>query len=374
MSSTVPKYPRRVLHVVGGLHVGGAETWLVSVREAMAGAGWEADFCLLDDNEGPVAEEFRSLGLAVEHCSLRPLWSFPMRMCRMMRRGHYDVVHSHVLLFSGAVAAIAKWAGVPVRIAHAHNSSDGQLGGAGREIYRRVMRTVLRLLATHGLACSDDAAEFLGRSARWLPYGANLVGFRKPVVLVRRSDLGIPTDALVLGHVGSLTRQKNQEFLLRAFAEAAMREPRLNLVIAGEGPLRAELEALCESLAIADRVNFMGRRSDVVELMSGLFDGFVMPSLHEGLPVALLEAQAAGLPCLVSDRIGPQVIALADKVEQLPINGAESMWAKAMVQLADRGRLSRRDAVRQLRRAGFDSAASGVQLVAFYEEAETEVR
>lgn len=374
MSSDVSYPPRRVLHVVGGLHVGGAETWLAGVLGAVADGGWEADFCLLDDHEGPVAEEFRRQGVTVEHCSLRPLWSFPVRLRRLMLGGNYGIVHSHVLLFSGVIAGIAKWAGVPVRIAHAHNSNDGQTPSVGREIYRRVMRMILRGLATHGLACSDDAASFLGRSARWLPYGVNLVGFREPAVLVRRTDLGIPSGALVLGHVGSLTRQKNQEFLLRAFAKAIEREPRLRLVVAGEGPLKAELESLVAALGISDRVHFIGRRSDVLALMSGLFDGFVMPSLHEGLPVALLEAQAAGLPCLVSDRIGRQVIALADRVEQLPIDGAESMWATAMVKLVSRGRLSRRDAGRRLQAAGFDGAMSGARLVAFYEEALTAAR
>lgn len=122
-------------------------------------------------------------------------------------------------------------------------------------------------------------------------------------------------------------------------------------------------------MGAAERIHFLGRRSDVAALLGGLFDGFLLPSLHEGLPVALLEAQAAGLPCLVSDRIGQQVIALPEKVEQLPIDGGVDKWATAIRRLNERGRLSRRESVRRMRRAGFDSGASGARLLAFYESA-----
>lgn len=369
MAEVAAQIPRRVLHVVGGLHTGGAESWLAAIRPTIAAGGWSADFCLLDDNEGPLAGQFREAGLRVDHCSLRPLWSFPMRLRSHIRNGRYGVVHSHVLLFSGVVAAIAMTAGAPVRIAHAHNSHDGQGVGWARWLYRWIMRINIRVFGTHALACSADAEEFMGCSATWLPYGVDLDLFVRPTEMIRRSDYGIPDDAIVMGHVGSLTKQKNQAFLLSAFAAAAEREPKLHLALAGEGPLEAELKELAQSMGVVERIHFLGRRSDVAALLGGLFDGFLLPSLHEGLPVALLEAQAAGLPCLVSDRIGQQVIALPEKVEQLPLEAGVDTWATAIRRLNERGRLSRRESVRRLRRAGFDGGASGARLLAFYESA-----
>jgi glycosyltransferase involved in cell wall biosynthesis len=369
MAPVVTSARRRVLHVLGGLHVGGAETWLACVRETAAMAGWDTEYCLLDDKEGPLANEFRQAGCRLQHCSLRPFWTFPLRMRRVIRRGEFDVVHSHVLLFSGFITAISALAGVPVRIVHAHNSHDGQQTRPLRRLYRWLMRGSIRWFGTHALACSADATAFLGRAATWLPYGVDLTLFSRPRQVVRRADFGIAGDALVMGHVGSLTKQKNQMFLLRAFAEAAQEEPRLQLVIAGEGPLASALRSEADSLGLADRVRFLGRRTDVDQLLMGLFDGFLLPSRHEGLPVALLEAQAAGLPCLVSDRIGAQAIALPDKVELLPIDAGVAPWAAAIRRLAARGRLPQGQSVRRMRNAGFDSSLSGARLVEFYASA-----
>lgn len=352
---------RKVLHVVGGLHTGGAETWLASVLPTMIERGWTPEFCLLDDREGPLAEEFRQLGVVIHHRSKRPA-----SLLRLIREGEYAVVHSHVLLFSGFVAAVARAAGVPVRIVHAHNSHDGRGANLARRAYRSMMRLSMSRCATHALACSARAQQFLGRPAEWLPYGVDLQPFLDPRRLFLRTDFGIPSDALVVGHVGRLTQQKNQAFLLEAFAQAAEQEPRLHLAIAGEGPLEGEL---CEQAKGLDRIHFLRRRSDIPALLMGLFDAFAMPSLHEGLPVALLEAQAAGLPCLTSDHIGREAFVLPEMIESLPLTEGTDAWAARMLSAVRRGRLPRREAVRRMRLAGFDSRLSAERLVGFYEQA-----
>jgi len=350
-----------VLQVVGGLHTGGAETWLASVLPTMIERGWTPEFCLLDESEGPLADEFRRMGVVVHHCS-----KCPGPLLRLIRGGGYAVVHSHVLLFSGFVAAIAQSAGVPVRIVHAHNSHDGRGNGLTRRAYRAAMRLSISRFPTHALACWTDAQEFLGSPAEWLPYGVDLHPFLEPRKLLRRADFSIPADALVVGHVGRLTEQKNQYFLVEAFVKAAAQEPRLHLAIAGEGPLEGELRARAKGV---ERIHFLGRRGDIPALLTGLFDAFLMPSLHEGLPVALLEAQAAGLPCLTSDRIGRQAFVLPEMIETLPLEQGTDAWAARMLNVVRRGRLPRREAVRRMRLAGFDSRLSAEQLVGFYERA-----
>ena len=345
--------------MVGGLHTGGAETWLASVLPTMIERGWTPEFCLLDDREGLLAEEFRQLGVAIHHCSKRP-----GPLLQLIRGGDYAVVHSHVLLFSGFVAAVAQAAGVPVRIVHAQNSHDSRGENPARRAYRRAMRLGLNRCATHALACSTEAQQFLGRPAEWLPYGVNLQPFLEPRKLLRRADFGIAPDALVLGHVGRLTEQKNQAFLLDAFSKAAAQDPRLHLAIAGEGPLEGQLR---ERALGEKRIHFLGRRADVPALLMGLFDAFLMPSLHEGLPVALLEAQAAGLPCLTSDRIGGQAYVLPEMIETLELDQGTDAWAAEMLHVVRRGRLPRREAARRMRLAGFDSKLSAERLVSFYE-------
>jgi glycosyltransferase involved in cell wall biosynthesis len=199
-----------------------------------------------------------------------------------------------------------------------------------------------------------------------LPYGVDLQSFLEPRNLLRRADLAIPADALVVGHVGRLNGQKNQAFLLEAFAKAAAQDPRLHLAIVGEGPLE---DALNEQARGLERIHFLGRRGDVPTLLTGLFDAFAMPSLHEGLPVALLEAQAAGLPCLISERIGMQVLVLPEIVETLSLEQGTDAWAAQMLNAVRRGRMPRHEAVRRMRLAGFDSRLSAERLVGFYERA-----
>lgn len=347
--------------MVGGLHTGGAETWLASVLPAMIERGWMPEFCLLDDREGPLAEEFRRLGIAVHHCPKRP-----GPLLRLIRAGGYAVVHSHVLLFSGFVAAVAQAAGVPVRIVHAHNSHDGRGEDLARRAYRAAMRLGIRRCATHALACSADAQQFLGRPAEWLPYGVNLQPFQAPRKLLRRANFGIPADALVVGHVGRLTEQKNQAFLLTAFAQAAAQDSRLHLAIAGEGPLENSLR---EQARGVERIHFLGRRGDIPALLTGLFDAFAMPSLHEGLPVALLEAQAAGLPCLTSERIGRQAFVLPEMIETLSIEQGTNAWAAGLLNVVRRGRMPRQEAGHRITLAGFDSKLSAERLAGFYERA-----
>lgn len=356
--------PRRVLHVVGGLHTGGAETWLASVLPTIIGCGWTPEFCLLDEREGPWAAEFRAQGIRLHHCSKRP-----PALLRLLRGGEYTAVHSHVLLFSGVVAAVARAAGVPVRIVHAHNSHDGRGDCLSRQMYRHAMRQAMRRYATHALACSADAQMYLGRPAEWLPYGVDLGPFREPLSLSLRSDLGIPAEALIVGHVGRLTEQKNQAFLLDAFAHAAAEDSRLHLAIAGEGPLQAVLRERAQALECRGRIHLLGRRTDIPALLTGMFDAFAMPSLHEGLPVALLEAQAAGLPCLVSDRIGNQAFALREMIEALSLEQGAEAWAAGMTRAVQRDKMPVGEAMGRMTSAGLDSDSSARMLVQFYERA-----
>lgn len=349
---------KRSLHVFGALSRGGAETWFLQALAHRGASRWVADVCLLADQEGACVPEARALGAPVLHCPYRPAATFPARFLRLLRRERYDVVHSHVLLFSGVVCALAHMAGVPVRAAHAHNASDGRPSTPPRELYRVLMRRTIAEHANLVLACSVEAARiFDAPDPRILPYGIDLQPFTQPAA-------GIPTGSAVLGAVGRLVRQKNHAFLLEAFAEALRLRPDLSLVIAGAGELAADLENQIRRLGLEGRVRLLGERRDAPALLRGLA-GFVMPSLHEGLPVALLEAQAAGLPCLISDAISAEATVLPEQVERLPLSAS---WAERLATLPSKPRLDPSLAAERLRRAGFDVRQSWPALTALYDE------
>lgn len=370
--------PRRILHVLGSLGAGGVETWLYRTSLGLDRERWSPEFCLLSENEGVYAPELRAAGCRFHRCPFSPRESFPARFLDLLRRERFDLVHSHVFHFSGAVTALAAAAGVPVRIAHAHNTSDGRDDSAPRRAYRALMRRLTAHFATARLGCSAGALRALfglqaASTGTILHYGVNLDAFEQAggdgagrAGLL--AEFPLPAEARVVGHVGRLDRQKNQFFLLQVFNEYLKLESRAFLVLVGDGPLRRELQSEVSRLGLADRVVFAGVRRDVPRLMVELFDLFLLPSRWEGLPGALLEAQAAGLASLVSDRISAETFAIGELIRVESLNVAPARWAEALVEESESGRIAVAEACRRMRAAGFDAAESGRRLTAIYDQ------
>jgi glycosyltransferase involved in cell wall biosynthesis len=328
------------------MNPGGVETWLMHVLRNIDREHFHLDFCTFGDQPGLYAAEVEKLGSKVLRCPKGAnLWSFRHRFRRILREGKYDVVHSHVHLFSGALLRWAKGEGVPIRIAHSHTSRDGQPDALLRWCYRKLMKSWIDCYATHGLAVSRFAAKQLFGSD-WesdcriciLRCGIDLSLFRKPLSPdAVRAELEIPLDAPVVGHVGRFVPPKNHRFLMEVASEILKRRPEVHFLLVGDGPLRREMETKAKAQGIADKMHFVGNRTDVPRLMCGGMDVFVFPSLWEGLPVALIEAQAAGLHCFLSDTITHEVKILSELCISLPLSVNSDEWAeKALETLADK--------------------------------------
>jgi glycosyltransferase involved in cell wall biosynthesis len=331
--------PIRVLHVLGRLNPGGVEVWLRHVLRHIDRERYRMDFLVLNEAPGAYDEEFRALGAKVIPCGghSRP-WVFARRFREVLRTyGPYDVVHSHVHHYSGVVLAVAAAAGVPVRLAHSHSDPDGfgHERKASRRAYRMLMAVMLDRAATGGMACSRPAARSLfGRDwasdPRWgvVYCGVDLEPFHVPQEPgIVRQALSIPPDDLVLGHVGGFKEVKNHTFLLKVFAAFLEKEPRGRLVLVGEGPLRQEIEAEARWAGLEERTHFLGARDDVPALLAGGFDAFVFPSLYEGLGLSLVEAQAAGLPCIYSDVVTEEAAIVPELMRPLSLKAPPDRWA-----------------------------------------------
>lgn len=363
----------RALHVLASLNPGGVERWLRDSVRCKGESGWRFDFCLLGLGRGAYADELERLGCRVLSCPLAPRVTFAARLFALLRRERYDVVHSHVHLFSGVVLTVARAAAVPVRVAHSHTCYDDDRA-MSRRLYRRAMHALLEHSVTVGFACSERAAEFGGRDVRprlrILPCGIDLEAFRgtrRDRARLRR-ELGIPEDVPVVGHVGRLAPEKNQRFLLRAAARLVSQVPRLRVVIVGGGE-NGPLETVARRLGLQDRVVFTGPRDDVAELLGGVFDAFALPSLREGLPAAVLEAQAAGLPCVVSEQTPAEAVVAPDLVERIRLDAGIGAWAAALIRALGRPRWDTDEVCSLLRERGFDVATSFRALSETYEEA-----
>jgi glycosyltransferase involved in cell wall biosynthesis len=369
----------RILHVLGKLDRGGVETWLVQVLRHINRHEYQMDFLVHTAEPGAYDEEVRALGARIIPCLSpgKPLqYAFNFR--RALRQfGPYDVVHSHVHHYSGYVLMLSKMAGVPVRIAHSH--SDTRLAdssaGATRKAYRLFMRSLICICSNSGLAVSTEAGNdlFAGRwsmSCQWKlqHLGIDLSRFEVDAnAQAVRRELKIPPDAVVIGHVGRFSEEKNHAFIVEIAREMVQYEPRVMFLLVGDGPLRALIEAKVSSYSLQNHFVFAGLRSDVPTLMKKAMDAFVFPSLREGLPVTLLEAQAAGLKCVISSLISPEVDLVEGLIQRESPEDLAAVWSDRLIRALSSTNRAPFQAIRQ-QMAHRSVAHSSEQLLSFYAE------
>ena len=327
---------RKILHVVGGMNRGGVETWLMRVFRQIDRSRFQFHFLVHTEKEAAYDAEIRNLGGKIHSCpSPRNL---PVYRCRFKAvldaEGPFDVVHSHVYLYSGFVLKIAAEAGVPVRIAHVHTNPRHSTMDVSRRIYRRIMTAMIGRYSTHMVgvsrACALQLERGTGKSAQVVYCGLEFAGFSKAQARgSARMQLNIPADRRVVGHVGRFTRVKNHQFLLQVFERLLARGLSAHLLLVGDGPLRGDVERRVQSRGIADRVSFTGVQDDVVSFLSAM-DVFVFPSLWEGLPVAVLEAQAAGVPAVISAGLTEEMDVIPGLIERIPLRSGAESWALAV--------------------------------------------
>jgi glycosyltransferase involved in cell wall biosynthesis len=359
----------RILHALGSMNPGGVESWLLHVLKYIDRDRLHFHVCTFGPQAGLYASNVEELGGKMLRCPKGAnLWSFRDRFRQMLREGNYDVVHSHVHLFSGALLRWAKAEGVPVRIAHSHTSRDGRPDTLLRSYYRRLMKSWIDRYATHGLAASRLAAKELFGSDwesderfRVLYYGIDLTPFQEPVSREAVcAEFGIPAGVPVVGHVGRFVPPKNHRFLLEVAREILQRRPDVHFLLVGDGPLRIEIEDRAREMGLSGRTHFVGIRADVPRLMRGAMDVFVFPSLWEGLPVTLIEAQAAGLRCIFPDTVTSEVSILPEQSYRLPLSKGAEEWAVKTIETLARGRIVCATAVQAVAQTDFCIRRSGL--------------
>lgn len=305
----------------------------------------------------------------------------------LLVKNRYDVMHVHTTNFSGLLLKTAREQGVPVRIAHSHLSGLSQ---ANNFLFRFLQASHFQLVerkriakhATHLLACSEDAGRILfadhwrsTKPSETIYCGIPLDKYRitEPVGSARKRLLekfGIPGDAIVLGTVGRLIRTKNYPFLLALIRELVKRDKRYVLFVAGEGPLRNDLEARIERMGIRQNVFMPGICEDVPQLTSCLFDVFCLASHFEGFGIVLVEAMAGGLHCVCSDVVCSDLKEITpDGLTLLQLDDSISRWADAVEEGVKR-RLDPNDGYERIRQTPFAIEQSYESLLNIYRQSE----
>lgn len=325
-----------VVHLFGVLDAGGAETRTLEVLRGRGGR--EAHVLVaLTGRAGSLDEQFRALGCTVVPRRLSP--TFPFWFVRYLRRSGATHVHSHVQLASGYLLALAAVAGVPRRIAVLWSTGDGrERAGAGRRLYRWLGRRLLVSVATDVVAVSRSVADEVipgrGRSRVRVAYaGVDPSRFVPPAA----GPVGDRPNAPTLIAVGRLDREKNPLRSVEVLAALRKRRPEATLRLAGRytADERESLEQRIDELGLDGAVEVLGPRDDVPDLLAAA-DLLISPTLREGLPGAILEAVAAGVPAVVS-AIPPneEVASLVPGVIPVPLAASDDAWCDVIEDVLD---------------------------------------
>lgn len=359
--------PIRILHVVTYMGRGGLETMLMNYYRHMDRTKVQFDFLTHRDFRADYDDEIESLGGVIHRLPRLIPWSrsYNNALDRFFAsHPEYKIVHVHQDCLSGVILRAAQKRGIPVRIAHSHSS--GQDKNLKYLIKLFYMRQIPRY-ATQLFACGKEAGDWMFRGA---PYRVihNAVDTAKYTHSPEkreqmRTQLGIRRDTLVVGHVGRFDPVKNHTFLLDCFLQLKKQQSDAVLLLVGDGGLRREIEEKAAACGLGDSVIFTGVRGDVPELMQAM-DVFVFPSLYEGIPLTLIEAQAAGLPCLVSDGV-PGECAKTDLVMHCSLKDDAQGWAEQILRMRH---IARKNTGAQIARSGYDLKENAMWLQNYYLE------
>ena len=332
--------PRKVLQVINSVDIGGAEKRLLDVSRA-ADERVDLHFALLSGEVGRLGHEFRSAGATLHELPL-DLY-FPFRFKQLLARHRFDVVHAHMHFSAGLIIRLASHWGVPTRMAHFRSCHDGKRKSWRRSVQHRILRGWISKYATHVLTCGETVmrknwGELASRDARFrvIHNGLDSSPFRIPRDRETvAAEFGFDAESPLIIHVGNLRPPKNHAKLLSVFQQMVGLLPTANLVLVGRGEnsIEASLSEFARQHQISDRVVFAGLRDDVPRLMHAA-DLMIFPSLWEGLPGAVLEACAAGLPVLGSDIDEVREIAEHfSSVQCESLSTADEQWAQRAAEI-----------------------------------------
>lgn len=296
--------------------------------------------------------------------------TFGTRSDKTMSRDNYDVIHvnSSSWVLEMHALSIAKRHGIPLRIAHSHSSSFEQ--GFAKRVVEATFRPLVCHLATDYYACSKSAGEYLFGEKLWekkgvlAPNGLDLerYAFSESNRTMVRDELGAASGSTVVGYVGTFKEQKNPIFLANLAIALCRKDKSLSFWFVGEGPCEPEMRERVSSSGVADRIIFLGTRTDISKLLHGM-DALVLPSLSEGLGFVLIEAEAAGLPCFASEMVPSEAQIPGCPYTVLSLKDDADLWADAILG----SDLSRNEnGATQVASAGYGLGPNIEQLTALY--------
>ena len=363
--------PIRILHIVTYMGRGGLETMIMNYYRHIDRNKVQFDFLVHREFEADYDQEIQSLGGKIYRISRLVPWSSSYKKeLKLFFQKHpeYKIVHVHQDCLSSVALKCAKDCGIPVRIAHSHSSSA--VKNLRYPIKVHYMKKISKY-ATKLFACGKQAGDwmFCGNDYEIIRNAIDTTKYQysQRVEAEVRAELGL-SDELVVGHVGNFTPAKNHLFLLEIFVEILKLNQKAKLLLVGGGDARNSIEEKAHELGVYEHVIFTGVRTDVNRVMQAI-NVFVFPSIYEGLPVTMVEAQAVGLPCIISDCVSDECIVTNGLVNSKRLVDTPKQWAEYILQYANK---TKENHIHEIEDAGYDISVAAKQLENFYLQSKEE--
>jgi glycosyltransferase involved in cell wall biosynthesis len=367
--------PIRVLNLFTIMNRGGAETMVMNLYRQIDRAKVQFDFMVYHQERGSYDDEIESLGGKIYRFPmLRPHTLLKYKRClRAFFKEHteYKIVHGHMGEIGYYVYKEASKQGVPVIIVHSHGANPTIAGIEPYIRFKRVVRGIFTKMmwkyVTDGFACGYTAREELfgkGNISAIIinnAIDAKKYSYDSGIARQMKVKLGIE-NKYVIGNVGRLNFEKNHVFMIDIFKCIHDKNPNSVLLLVGDGVLRSKIEQKSKALQLEDSIIFAGVRPDIPELMQAM-DVFLFPSLFEGLPLAVIEAQAAGLPCVLSDTV-PKETNITDLCEFISLTETPAVWAERILRYQKN--FNRGNKEEEIKKAGYDVKVTAGWLQQYY--------
>ena len=366
----------RILQVMGGMNRRGAESFIMNIYRKIDRSKVQFDFLVYTDDKQDFEDEINSLGGRVIHmpCSsgFGAIKSIGMIRDVIRKYGPYKAIHAQTLMNIAYVwLAARKFPGV-VRMAHSHNTRNRVVASGVVKTYEFLAKFIIRHYSQIMFACGEDAGQYLfgkrfRRDGIILKNGIDLDVYTKldkgAIAAIRKS---LRLDGqLVIGSVARFNKVKNHSFMLRIASALKKQGVSFLMVFVGNGPDEQNVRKNVENAGLQNEIVFAGLRSDIDNIMH-TFDVFLMPSHFEGNPVTLVEAQAAGLPCVITDNITDEMDMGLGLIHKLPLSERADTWASKIVE-ASKHRCSNEELIRsRIASCGYDAQSTANQLLEIY--------
>ena len=369
----------KILVVTATMNAGGLENQLMHLLRNADKETFQIDFSskLADSYYRKEIESLGAKYYVLPEMNRKNIFSYFLSMIRIMKDGKYDVVHSNELFHSGIVLLAAYFAGVKCRIAHSHSIYDLDDINAERstlrKIYSSFMRLLILLFSNVQIGCSTAAGEFLfgEKAVKKDTYHLlfNSVDTREYLDNYEKEETGEFCEAEWINvlHVGRVYEVKNQLFITEIAEEFKKRDKKIRILCAGNGN-QEYIEKVQETIKSKDldkHMKMLGVRKDISELLRKS-KAFILPSLYEGMPLVLIEAQASGIHCVSADTFSKEVDFGINAVEWLSLQAGAEKWADAIESAVEKERKEKTIVVNAIEEKGFDSRSFTEKLCELY--------